>query len=64
MTRAPHPTNLEAFKRKAKEIKKATGCKHADALYEVARLYGFAHYHEAQRFYARLEVDTPNQQPL
>lgn len=62
--KAPHPENLGAFKRKAKEIKKATGCKHADALYEVARLYGFAHYHEAQRFYARLEVDTPNQPAL
>lgn len=62
--KAPHPPTLEAFKRKAKEIKKATGCKHADALEAVARCYGFAHYHEAQRFYARLEVDTPDQPAL
>lgn len=64
MSRAPHPPDLEAFKRKAKAVKRAAGCTHSEALESVARVYGFAHYHEAQRFYARLEVDTPNQPAL
>lgn len=64
MTRAPHPASLDLFKRKAKAVKRAAGCTHAEALETLARLYGFQHYHQALRFYQRLEVDTPNQQPL
>lgn len=46
-------TPLDAFKREAKKLKKATGISHTDALEQVARLRGYAHYHEAFKVLSR-----------
>lgn len=63
MNRAPHPASLDLFKRKAKAVKRAAGCTHAEAQETVARVYGFAHYHEAHRFYARLAASNQEECP-
>lgn len=43
------PNTLKGLKREAKKLKRATGCKHANALEMVARSLGFASYHAAQK---------------
>lgn len=47
------PPSLSAMKAEAKTLKKATNGKHSDCLEKVARSYGFAHFHEAVKFYER-----------
>lgn len=47
------PPSLSALKAEAKTLKKATSGKHSDCLEKVARSYGFAHFHEAVKFYGR-----------
>lgn len=47
------PPSLSALKGEAKSLKKETHGKHSDCLEKVARSYGFAHFHEAVKFYER-----------
>lgn len=41
--------SISQIKRRAKEIKRATGCKHTDALHAAAREAGFDNYDRAHR---------------
>lgn len=41
-------TSVARVKRRAKEIKRATGCKHTDALHAAAREAGFDNYDRAR----------------
>ncbi len=35
------PPSLESLRKQAKAIKKVTGCKHCQALHELAKVHGF-----------------------
>lgn len=48
----PLPTTIAGLKRQAKKLKKEAGCTHSQALDQIARQMGYAHYNQALRHLA------------
>lgn len=46
------PKTLDGLKRQAWKLKKETGCRYCDALEQIARKMGYAHYSQARRHLA------------